>query len=77
MRLSDALRVCLIIRDHDPEQFQRAQMRWLMRFAQEARDLSVADVERAAQALGLLPIDPDSAMEELSSVCREHRLPGF
>lgn len=38
VRLTDALRICLIIRDREPVQYERAAMRWLSRFALEARN---------------------------------------
>jgi hypothetical protein len=35
--LDDALRICLVIRDSDPDRYERAAVRWLGRFALEAR----------------------------------------
>jgi hypothetical protein len=35
-----------------------------------------ADLKRAAQALGTLPSDANSAMEELASLCHQYNLPG-
>ncbi|MGH2865330.1 MAG: hypothetical protein ACRDJX_08800 [Solirubrobacteraceae bacterium] len=51
-------------------------MRWLGRFAQEARDVTLADVRLAAQALGAMPKDANTAMEELAGICRRYNLPG-
>jgi hypothetical protein len=31
--LEDALRICLVFRDGDPERYERAAVRWLGRFA--------------------------------------------
>jgi len=74
IRLDDALRVCLLIRDRDPERYERAALRWLARFAVEARDATLADVHAAVQALARLPSDPDEAMSDLQRLCLAHRL---
>jgi hypothetical protein len=58
VRLTDALRICLIIRDRESVQYERAAMRWLSRFALEARNATpLTDLRRAAEALGSLPED--------------------
>jgi hypothetical protein len=36
--LGDALAVCVLIRQAEPERFQRAALRWLARFCVERRD---------------------------------------
>jgi hypothetical protein len=76
VRLTDALRICLIIRDREPVQYERAAMRWLSRFALEARNATLTDLRRAAEALGSLPEDANTAMEELATLCRRYELPG-
>lgn len=76
IRLTDALRICLIVRDREPAQYERAAVRWLGRFALEARNASLTDLKRAAEALGSLPKDANTAMEELASLCRRYELPG-
>lgn len=65
--LEDALRICLLMRDHDG--YERAAVRWLGRFALEARAVSIEDVQAAAAALDALPERPDTAMERLAAVC--------
>ena len=70
--LSDALEVCLLMRDQDGRRFERAAVRWLGRFALEARNVTIEAVERAAMALGTMPQSPDLAMETLSRLCIEH-----
>ncbi|MDO8186355.1 hypothetical protein Q5424_27935 [Conexibacter sp. JD483] len=67
--LEDALRICLLMRDHDG--YERAAVRWLGRFALEARTASIEDVQAAAAALDALPDRPDSAMERLAIVCSQ------
>ncbi|HEY2768301.1 MAG TPA: hypothetical protein VGI76_08590 [Solirubrobacteraceae bacterium] len=76
IRLTDALRICLIVRDREPAQYERAAVRWLGRFALEARNATLADLKRAAEALSALPNDANTAMEELATLCRHHKLPG-
>ncbi|MDO8214085.1 hypothetical protein [Conexibacter sp. CPCC 206217] len=65
--LQDALRICLLMRDHDG--YDRAAVRWLGRFALEAGNVTIEDVQAAAAALDALPDRPDAAMERLAAVC--------
>lgn len=70
--LPDALEVCLLLRDHDQGRFEKAAVRWLGRFALEAKDVSISAIETAAAALRLLPQRPDTSMEILSSLCLQY-----
>jgi hypothetical protein len=74
VRLSDALQICLLLRDQHPERFERAAVRWLGRFALEARKATIEDVRLAASALDSLAANPNSAMERLSALCVRHQL---
>jgi hypothetical protein len=74
VRLDDALSVCLLIRDRDPERYERAALRWVARFAVEARSATLGDVQAAAGALALLPGSPEEAMGRLQALCVAHRL---
>src|SRR6202000_2812499 len=56
--LDDALRICLVLRDGDPERYERAAVRWLGRFALEARAAHIPDLRVAAAALQALPPPP-------------------
>jgi hypothetical protein len=67
--LDDALRVCLVLRDGDPDRYERAAVRWLGRFALESRGVSIAELRLAADALGALPDQPSQAMEQLQALC--------
>jgi len=49
--LDDALRICLILREGDPERYERAAVRWLGRFATEARGVTIEALKAAANAL--------------------------
>ena len=67
--LDDALRICLVLRGGDPNRYERAAVRWLGRFALEAREATIADLRLAAGALDALPEHPDKAMELLQRLC--------
>jgi hypothetical protein len=67
--LPDALEVCLLLRDLDQARFEKAAVRWLGRFALEAKDVTISALETAAAALRLLPQRPETSMEILSSLC--------
>lgn len=67
--LADALRVCLVFRDGDPERYERAAVRWLGRFALEAREVTIEALRAAADALDELPEQPAAAMERLGRIC--------
>jgi hypothetical protein len=74
IRLGDALHVCLLIRDRDPERYERAALRWVARFAMEAQAATLVEVQTAVQALSRLPTEPDEAMSQLQRLCLAHRL---
>lgn len=65
--LRDALEVCLLLRDEDPEGYERAAVRWAGRFALEARAVTLEAVQRAVAALDALPERPQDAMEQSRS----------
>ena len=67
--LEDALRICLLIRGGDPDRYERAAVRWLGRFALEARGATIDDIRAAASALDALPARPVAAMERLQALC--------
>jgi hypothetical protein len=67
--LDDALRVCLVLRDGEAERFERAAVRWLGRFALEAKGATMDDLRAAADALDALPAQPVAAMEQLQTLC--------
>jgi hypothetical protein len=72
--LHDALRVCLLIRDRDPEHYERAAIRWVGRFALEASTATLGDVRAAADALAILRDDADDGMARLQRLCLAHGL---
>ena len=67
--LDDALRICLVLREGDRNRFERAAVRWLGRFALEARGATIDDLRTAAEALDGLRAQPGEAMERLQRLC--------
>ncbi len=67
--LNDALQICLVLRDGDPGRYERAAVRWLGRFALEARGVTIRDLRAAAAALDSLPARSAEAMEQLQHLC--------
>ncbi len=70
--LDDALRICLVFRHGDPERYERAAVRWLGRFALEARGVTIDVLRAAANALDALPERAPEAMEQLQALCVAH-----
>jgi hypothetical protein len=67
--LADALRVVLLFRDGEPDRYERACVRWLGRFALEARGVTIDAIRAAADALDVLPERAGEAMENLQALC--------
>jgi hypothetical protein len=67
--LDDALQICLVLRGGDPRRYERAAVRWLGRFALEAREVTIEDLRAAADALDALPDRETEAMERLQRLC--------
>jgi hypothetical protein len=55
--------------DGNPERYERAAVRWLGRFALEARGVTIDDVQEAARLLDVLLDEPAVAMENLQHLC--------
>jgi hypothetical protein len=72
--LADALRICLIARENEPERYDRAAVRWLGRFALEVPDATLEDMSVLAEILTLLPAHPVDAIDELSALAQRHHL---
>jgi hypothetical protein len=74
MRLDDALRVLLLMRDQSDARYETACVRWLGRFALEGKGTSVEDVQEAADLVASLRGEGLTAAEELLSLCRARGL---
>lgn len=73
-RLGDALDICVLYVDQDIDSYEAAAIKWLMRFAREAKEVSLGDIQLAAGALDELPEQPEPAIEQLRALCEEHKL---
>ncbi len=60
--LDDALRVCLPLRDKEPESYERAAVRWIARFALSGRR-NVEDLRVAAEAFEANSAGPSAHLE--------------
>lgn len=69
IKLEDALQVCVLLRDREPERYERAAVRWLGRYCVERPDVTLDDVEHARAAFALMRTDPAGALEILQAVC--------
>jgi hypothetical protein len=75
--LEDALVVCLLLLDQEPDRYERAAIRWLGRLLLEQRGVSLRHAELAAAYLAAWP-DPgrrDAATEALGELGRAVGLP--
>jgi hypothetical protein len=64
INLDDALRICVVIREREPESFGRAACRWLAGYATDRR-ATLARLWVAVAALERMREDPDLAHEVL------------
>ena len=67
--LDDALHVCVLLRDREPERYERAAVRWIARFCVERREVSLEDVDEASRAFTLMREDPERALLTLQALC--------
>jgi len=74
VRLDDALLIACLIEEHDAEQFDRAAVRWLGRFALERPSVRIEDLREAAVAFAALAENPDGARRALEALCARHGL---
>lgn len=72
--LGDALRICLLLRDQDPERYDRAALRWAGASRwKHGRRRSRISASRSRPSMPL-PERPQEAMDTLAGLCVEHRL---
>src|SRR5215218_10809494 len=69
IRLDDALQVCVLLRDREPERYERAAVRWIGRYCVERPDATLDDVEHARAAFTLMRRDPTRALGMLQTLC--------
>ena len=76
VRLDDALLIACLIEEHDAEQFERAAVRWLGRFALERPSVRIEDLREGAVAFAALAANPDGARRALMGAVRPPRPAG-
>jgi hypothetical protein len=54
VNLQDALDICIVVAENEPELFERAALRWLARYCLERRDANLAGLRQAADAFARL-----------------------
>jgi len=69
VRLDDALEVCVLLRDREPERYERAAVRWIARFCVERHEVSLEDVDHASRAFVLMRTRPEQALAVLQALC--------
>jgi len=67
--VAEAAAILLVILRTEPEQYERAAVRWLGRLCLERKRVELADLSRAAAALVALPERPEAARPLLAEVC--------
>ncbi len=73
--LEDALGICLVLLDGEPQRFPAAAARWHARLCMERR-LPIEEADLAMGALRALSgARPQAAVAALSGICRAHGLP--
>lgn len=73
LALNDALDLCVLIAEAQPDRFQRAAVRWHGRLELEAQLLTLAESELALAALGALRAGDGDAIEILRRLLRRAR----
>jgi hypothetical protein len=68
--VAEAAAILLAILRTEPEQYERAAVRWLGRLALERNRIALEDLGRAAAALVALPERPGTARRQLADICR-------
>jgi hypothetical protein len=74
--LDDALQVCVLLRDREPERYERAAVRWIGRYCAERPDITLDDVDQARAAFALMRRDPVAALQVLQGLCAARAMPG-
>jgi hypothetical protein len=71
--LDDALTICLVVPNQEPQLYERSALRWLARFATRPAT-RLGQVREAAAAFELMRLDADRAVTTLRRLARERRV---
>jgi hypothetical protein len=77
LSLADALALCVLMGDQDPEKFQRAGARWHARFVLEARAIGLLDSQLALAAVAALPNGNKEAIRVVCALAKHYRMPNL
>jgi hypothetical protein len=70
VNLGDVLRIVWLFREDD-QLYERAAVRWVGRFALEAKNATLEDVQLALSTLGAVAMGFPGALDGLANLCRE------
>jgi hypothetical protein len=70
INLEDALAICVLVRDRQPERFDRAVLRWLGRYCLERRGATLAGLSEAVDAFARFDIDRAASLATLERLAR-------
>jgi hypothetical protein len=68
--LPTALEIALLVLEREPNNGERAAVRWIGRLCLERRDVTLGQVREALDAFSLLVEDPDAAEARLHRLAR-------
>ncbi len=68
VQLDDALAICLLMGRQGDDRYDRAAVRWLARLSLETPRVSLDDLRRGLIAFDALPLNPEGARRELTSL---------
>lgn len=69
LSLATEAEVCRLIVEQQPQKLREATVRWIQRFAREARGQELDDYLRIWQAFHRFPVAPDLSAQELVALC--------
>jgi len=73
--LDDALALCLLLADEDPDRYEHAAVRWHARLCREVPGVTIDEAALALAALGALPGRAGRAgAQSLLAICQRHGL---
>jgi hypothetical protein len=74
LALGDALALCVVLAERDPDRYRRAAPRWLARFIDEAGDVPLEEAQLVQAALAALPAAPFLARTVLRELVEARQL---
>jgi hypothetical protein len=72
--LADAVEVLVMIAQQAPERLEAASLRWIHRYAAEARGQELQDYGHIVVGLNALASEPDFGVHELLRLCEQRGL---